>query len=278
MSRPSLSYANVMSTVAVFLALGGGAWAVTGPPAATKTPLTVNACVKQAGKQKGQLRVVAAKQRCRKDERRLAWTSASAPGAPTSGAPGPAGPGGPAGPLGASGPQGALGAQGAPGPEGGQGEQGPTGPAGSPDTAAGILTKLRTVDGAGSGLDADGLDGRSSSYFLPTTGKASDADELDGVNSTGFARLSTTSTGSIAISSGLAAHSCADYNLALGGVDPGDVVIVREGAGSTLPTGVVMTTGSVVTTNQVHVRFCNVLPSATPGFTGFPLRWYAFTP
>ena len=32
-------------------------------------------------------------------------------------------------------------------------------------TAADVLTKIKTVDGAGSGLDADLLDGQSSAYF-----------------------------------------------------------------------------------------------------------------
>ena len=40
MSRKSLNYANVMSTIAVFLALGGGAWAMSGP-----STTTINACV-----------------------------------------------------------------------------------------------------------------------------------------------------------------------------------------------------------------------------------------
>ncbi|HYH58916.1 MAG TPA: hypothetical protein VD790_06815 [Thermoleophilaceae bacterium] len=39
------------------------------------------------------------------------------------------------------------------------GPTGPTGPAGSPDTADEVLTKLLTVDGSGSGLNADALDG-----------------------------------------------------------------------------------------------------------------------
>ena len=39
------------------------------------------------------------------------------------------------------------------------GVAGPQGPAGSPDTAAQVLGKLASVDGAGSGLDADTLDG-----------------------------------------------------------------------------------------------------------------------
>lgn len=47
-----------------------------------------------------------------------------------------------------------------------QGEQGPPGPPGSPDTGAQILGKLSGVDGSGSGLDADNLDGLSSGGFV----------------------------------------------------------------------------------------------------------------
>ncbi len=59
-------------------------------------------------------------------------------------------------PAGATGPQ---------GPAGPTGATGPQGPAGSPDTAAQILAKLLTVDGAGSGLDADTVDGVGASAF-----------------------------------------------------------------------------------------------------------------
>ena len=50
---------------------------------------------------------------------------------------------------------------------------------------------LRTVwhsgnDGAGSGLDADLLDGQQGSYYLSTTGKAADSDLFDGNDSTKF--------------------------------------------------------------------------------------------
>lgn len=249
MSRPSLSYANVMSSIAVFIALGGGAWAVTGPTSASHT---VGACVKKAGKKKGQLRIVSAATKCRQSERKLTWVSAGATGLT-----------GPVGPA---------------GPKGDQGMQGAPGPAGAAETPSSILSKLATVDGAGSGLDASLLDGHDSTYFLPASGKAADADELDGISSSGFAKLSASSTGLIAISSGIAAHSCLDYNIPLGNVDPGDVVIVREGDGITLPAGVLMTTGSVQSANQVHIRFCNVLGSAAPGFSNFPIRWYAFNP
>lgn len=50
-----------------------------------------------------------------------------------------------------------------------QGEQGPAGPAGSPDTPQQVLEKLGGVDGPGSGVDADRLDGRTP----PRTGRSS---------------------------------------------------------------------------------------------------------
>jgi hypothetical protein len=66
-------------------------------------------------------------------------------------------------------------------------------------TAADVLAKLLTVDGAGTGLDADLLDGQHASAFassthnhnaayLGITAKAADADKLDGYDSTAFVR------------------------------------------------------------------------------------------
>ncbi|WP_354689958.1 tail fiber domain-containing protein [Lentibacter algarum] len=77
---------------------------------------------------------------------------------------GPEGPMGPAGPQGASGPTGPKGDTGATGP------QGPAGTDGSPDTAAQVRAKLITVDGAGSGIDADLLDGSHASAFAKLSG------------------------------------------------------------------------------------------------------------
>jgi hypothetical protein len=51
---------------------------------------------------------------------------------------------------------------GATGDRGAEGPQGPQGPAGSADTSQQVLGKLIEADGAGSGLDADTLDGVSS--------------------------------------------------------------------------------------------------------------------
>jgi hypothetical protein len=80
------------------------------------------------------------------------------------GPPGPPGPVGPASTVpGPAGPPGADGADSTvPGPAG------PPGASGSPDTAAQVLAKLVTVDGAGSGLDADLLDGLNSTAFATT--------------------------------------------------------------------------------------------------------------
>ena len=68
--------------------------------------------------------------------------------------------------------------------------------AGATMASTDILTSIKTVDGSGSGLDADLLDGKQASAFalahshpyLPTAGKAADSNLLDGINSTGFAK------------------------------------------------------------------------------------------
>ena len=77
--RPRLSYANVISTLCLFLLLGGGAYALAGAQNAT----TVFACVE---KQNGAVRLVQAKAHCHRGERRRSWSQQG----PT-GAAGPAG-------------------------------------------------------------------------------------------------------------------------------------------------------------------------------------------
>ena len=101
-----------------------------------------------------------------------------------------AGPTGPQGPAGAdstvAGPQGPAGADstvaGPQGPAGADstvaGPQGPAGVNGSPDTAAQVLAKIITVDGTGSGLDADLLDGLHGSSFLRSDTQATTSGSL----------------------------------------------------------------------------------------------------
>ena len=73
---------------------------------------------------------------------------------------------------------GARGSTGAAGHNGAPGKDGKNGTSGSADTGAQILAKLKTVDGAGSGLDSDLLDGKSSTYFAA----ASKYVKLDGTS------------------------------------------------------------------------------------------------
>ena len=103
-----------------------------------------------AKKSTGKVRLVPPNAACRANEVRLATVAYGPPGVR-----------GPKGATGATGATGAAGATGAQGPQGEQGKQGEQGPAGSPDTPQQVLDKLLTVDGPGSGLNADLLDGLS---------------------------------------------------------------------------------------------------------------------
>ena len=102
---------------------------------------TIKGCIKKRAPNKGAIRVIDHNRRCSSRETALGWNQKGSPGT--------------------------QGEQGAPGQQGGQGLQGPQGANGSPDTGADILGKLAPVDGSGSGLDADSLDGRPSGDFLP---------------------------------------------------------------------------------------------------------------
>ena len=88
----------------------------------------------------------------------------------STGATGATGATGPKGDTGATGPTGPQGPAGPTGPTGATGPQGPAGADGSPDTAAQVRAKLVTVDGSGSGIDADLLDGSHASAFALLSG------------------------------------------------------------------------------------------------------------
>lgn len=62
------------------------------------------------------------------------------------------------------------------------------GPAGSPDTAADVLTKIKTVDGSGSGLDADTLDGSHASSFITTSATQANSITIRNTNPTLYLR------------------------------------------------------------------------------------------
>jgi hypothetical protein len=80
-------------------------------------------------------------------------------------------------------------------------------------TAADVLAKIKTVDGAGSGLDADTVDGVDSGSLGGTpaaadlltaiktvdgSGSGLDADKLDGIDASGYASASHTHTAYVA--------------------------------------------------------------------------------
>jgi hypothetical protein len=92
------------------------------------------------------------------------------------GARGSAGPQGAPGAQGLPGLPGAQGAQGQPGLQGPQGEPGANG---SPDTPQQVLAKLTQVDGSGSGVDADSLDGTDPAGFLRIVGTATPGFNVD---------------------------------------------------------------------------------------------------
>lgn len=134
--------------------------AATTDASAARRPAKLYACVTEAY---NTLNLSTKDARCPAGQFKVSWSIE-----PSRGPPGRPGRRGPAGPTGAAGPQGAQ------GPQGPQGATGPQGPAGSADTAADVLAKLLTVDGFGSGLDADLLDGQEgSAYQRRVTGACS---------------------------------------------------------------------------------------------------------
>ena len=107
-----ITYANVVATLALFLAIGGGAYAVNGGAAAKGRRYV--ACV---AKRSGVMRLVTTAKACRRrTERVIAWNQT-----------GPRGLRGLAGPRGSQGSQGEAGVPGAPGLDGKQGVPGPAG-------------------------------------------------------------------------------------------------------------------------------------------------------
>jgi hypothetical protein len=104
-------------------------------------------------------------------------------------------------PTGLVGPAGPAGANGAQGPAGVQGPEGPAGAVGgdgSPDSPLQVRDKLAQVDGAGSNIDADRLDGLSSGNFMRSdqnTGSTGRIDAGNGLRVSSAGHLITEVTG-----------------------------------------------------------------------------------
>src|SRR3954453_9098103 len=92
--RPRLTYSNVVATMCLVALVGGTAIAATTKPKTSK----INGCVVKKGKTAGALRIVSAKKKCKKTEKRIKWNQKGVAGAPgvagtngATGAPGTAG-------------------------------------------------------------------------------------------------------------------------------------------------------------------------------------------
>jgi Collagen triple helix repeat (20 copies) len=153
--RSRLTFANVMASLAVCIALGGGAYAASTAKAPKNS--VVGKSVKNAtltGADVADNSLTGSDI----DESTLAGTAGTAGAAGQQGPQGETGPQGPkgeTGPQGLQGPQGPAGPQGEPGPQGPEGPQGETGPAGSGElieflegpSPTATMTTLATVDG-----------------------------------------------------------------------------------------------------------------------------------
>jgi hypothetical protein len=145
-----ISYANVVATLALVLAVGGTAFAASGPSRSPAPAQTLRLC---AAKRSGDLRLLAsAGARCRSTERAVTVDQ-----------------------RGSAGPAGAAGARGAPGPQGPQGERGPQGPGTYLESPDGRFRATATNDGivfSGPGGSAtfDGRELRADANLAITAG------------------------------------------------------------------------------------------------------------
>jgi hypothetical protein len=202
--RRRVTYANVTSTLALFLATSGGVAVATGTIPGADGQLQGCYATKT-----GDLRVVADAAECdSKSETAISWAQTGPAGASgpagATGAPGPKGDPGPQGEPGAAGEQGPRGergpagsdgqpgSQGEPGeqgPQGERGEPGPQGEKGDPGPPLASLESLRDLPcqlpGGGSGraaLEYD-ADGRASLSCEPPPGTG--PEQCDGVDNDG---------------------------------------------------------------------------------------------
>lgn len=108
-NAPAYLRRNALALFALFLALGGSSYALTGR-GFVGSDGSLNACVTKTS---GAVRMVRAPTRCHRDETLVSWNVQG-----PAGVPGPAGPKGDSGPAGPTGDPGPPGPAGAPGPKG----------------------------------------------------------------------------------------------------------------------------------------------------------------
>ena len=154
--RGHLTFANVVAAFCLFVVLGGTS--VAQDVASSASRLITGKQVRNNSLTGVDIKDRSLTEKDFKTPPRVSADGAAGPAGPT-GPTGPQGPGGAQGPKGDRGEPGADGADGADGAPGEDGQDGARGQDGSPDTEAQVLEKLKTVDGPGSGLNADQLDG-----------------------------------------------------------------------------------------------------------------------
>ena len=196
-----------VSLVCVFVSPAGATQPASGASAsAVVKPKRIFACVTTRFRT---LNRTTRRGRCRPGETKISWNGKGPRGKRgrqgtagprgsqgergQKGADGGAGPQGPTGATGVEGAPGATGATGSTGATGVAGNTGATGVAGptgvtgeqgSPDTPTQVLDKLLTVDGPGSGLNADLLDGLHAAGFWQLGGNASTVPANDFIGTT----------------------------------------------------------------------------------------------
>jgi hypothetical protein len=168
-----LTYANVMATIAVFVALGGVGYAATKLPANS----VGSAQIKKAAVTPEKLSAGA-----------KSSLSAVGPAGPQ-GAPGAAGPQGPNGEQGAPGAEGERGPQGVIGPRGEKGDKGEPGQKGDPGTDA-------TIEGVAAGGDLDGTYPDPGVLHAQEATLAANAEKLGGIVPSGFLKYRLSRTAS----------------------------------------------------------------------------------
>ncbi len=162
--RPRLNYANLVATAALFFALAGGAYAVSGG----FTPV-IHGCVNGRS---GALRVLSHGTACRSGEHALAFDQR--------------GPAGPAGARGATGAAGPAGAQGATGPAGPAGPAGSGGGPGSAVASAYILGDHSVAGFVNSKGGAPAVTGSGSTFLVSFPGVTLTANTIVQVTGTGL--------------------------------------------------------------------------------------------
>src|SRR3954471_1242458 len=200
--RPRLSFANVASALALFISLGGGAYAATGN--LVRADETIHACVASGGS----VRIVTAKRSCRTRETAVAWNRR--------------------GPVGRTGATGATGPAGAPGASGRDVD-----PANHYTKAESDARYLAT---SGKAADADKLDGADRTDFA-TAGDllfarvASNGTSVLGSRPSGVTAAAVAANGS-RVTFGRDVSACAFTAMESDGSPSGETIAVASSGGA----------------------------------------------